>query len=85
MKMSNDDFEELKSLVNKHYSPEAMEKAIKAHDKLGHTMKRARWDTLWWCFNQEGQAVKTATFDRWYKYMNDDHIDTALRTITSTN
>ena len=39
--------------------------------------KRMRWDMLW----SVGREKRQAWFDAVYQYLNDDHIDTALRKI----
>ena len=43
----------------------------------GFSFKRARWDALW----RTPAAERQALFDEMYTYMDDTHIDTALRHI----
>ena len=73
MKMTMKDFIEMK---------EACEKVIKdnpgiqeEYRKQGLSNMRFRWDVLW---------VSTFQTSSVYHYLNDDHIDTALRMITKT-
>ena len=63
--------EQLRRLVTPQDTPEARKAAI----EQGHSDMRYRWDCLW-----------TSKQSRWvcdnlYPYINDDHIDTALRRI----
>lgn len=49
----------------------------------GHTAKRWRWDLLWRA-KRVGYLPNRFIEDQLYSYINDDHIDTALRRITGT-
>ena len=71
MKITPADFETMKSRVAPWDTPETRAK----YEAAGFTSKRHRWDllryaglTLWMC-------------DVLYVYLNDSHIDTALRAI----
>jgi hypothetical protein len=70
MKMSAIDFGELKKAVLEvlDENPD-MEKE---YAKLGLSPKRYRWDALW---------LSGVEVTKYYDYLNDDHIDTALRKI----
>ena len=71
MKIKPEHLEHLRQLVTPHDTPEARKLAI----EQGHNNMRYRWDCLW--------AAKQSRWvcDNLYPYINDDHIDTALRRI----
>lgn len=47
------------------------------------TAKRWRWDLLWWAKRHQLLPDDFVT-DTLYRYVDDSHIDTALRKITAT-
>jgi hypothetical protein len=71
--MKSDHFEELKTAIETviHNNPDM----YKSYIERGLSNMRYRWDLLW-----------ASKFDvgKWYYYLNDTHIDTALRKITNT-
>lgn len=53
----------------------------KYHEKFPtHSEMRWRWD-MYWLARKEGSLCKNFIADVLYSYMNDDHIDSALRKI----
>lgn len=68
MKMTSEDYEELKLAIidTLNENPNMREE----YEKMGLTPMRYRWDLLW----LSGYKVTQL-----YHYLNDDHIDTALR------
>jgi hypothetical protein len=70
MKMTSEDYEELKlELIDTLNENPNMRGE---YEKLGLSPMRYRWDLLWL------SGVKVT---KYYHYLNDDHIDTALRRI----
>lgn len=72
MKMRDSDFSRLKRLIDGVISANPNMK--REYMELGLTSKRYRWDLLWL---SRFEVVEL------YDYLNDDHIDTALRKIVS--
>ena len=75
MKMKIEHFEHLKTECNKVLSE--YPNAINDYKKAGLSAKRFRWD-IW-----RAAGLLGFTCDTLYKYLNDVHIDTALRNIVS--
>jgi len=79
MKMKTEHFNQLAEMIeenNKKYDL-IIEDWIE-HMKINNwSEKRMRWDMLWSVARDKRQAW----FDCVYQYINDDHIDTALRKI----
>lgn len=77
MKMRHDDFEQLRSGIKAVMDdyPESRGNYIKA----GRTDRRWRWDLFHAACDRK--LVNSYSL---YCYLNDDHIDTALRSITDT-
>jgi len=75
MKMTKEDYEKLKSSINSLFSITSLEDSKRLYIIKGYSMERFRWDCL-----------HHSDFDtnRLYNYLNDKHIDTALRRITRT-
>lgn len=71
MKMTQQHFATLKASIE----PLDTQEKRKAYQDAGMSAKRYRWDLLW--------ATLQTRFvcDELYQYLNDDHIDTALRSI----
>lgn len=76
MKMKPEHYKHLETEIKKVM--EAYPNLKNAYEKDGLSGKRFRWDILY--------AAKLSTWisDNLYSYLNDDHIDTALKKITST-
>ena len=55
----------------------------RAYRDAGLSDKRFMWDWLWASYI-EGERATTWICDNLYSYLNDDHIDTALRHIFKT-
>jgi hypothetical protein len=68
MKMTSTDYEELKLEIIDTLNENPNMRA--EYEKLGLTNKRYRWDLLW---------LSGVDVTKYYHYLNDDHIDTALR------
>ena len=80
MKMQKDHYLHLKVMIKTAVleAGKPVEEFAKAYQAAGHTAKRFRWDWLY--------AVPMVNRQEWfdrgiYAYLNDDHIDTALRSI----
>lgn len=73
MKISPQDYQELKSLLAPLFPKLAAHREILKQDKRVKDLeKRLRWDWFW--------AAKCGNWaNKVYKYANDEHIDTALR------
>ena len=77
MKMVDKDYLRLRGMV---MPAMAQIPSLEEYKDAGMTEQRHRWDALW-------QANRSCTkgligwFQNAYKYLNDDHIDTALRKI----
>lgn len=77
MKMIPEHLELLKEAI--HRTLDARPGVIEEYKRVGLSDMRLRWDMLW-----ATKTVGVMPRDRWttdvlYKYLNDDHIDTALR------
>lgn len=71
MRMLPEHFEEIKVAVSALDTPAMRDRYLKAHQ----SDMRYRWDLLW-------QSKQTRfVSETLYQYLNDDHIDTALRKI----
>lgn len=81
MKIEPTDLESLAAMVKPSDTPAIRAQYIAGDfpraDRVKDLNKRFRWDLLW----MGDGATRRAWFDRVYKYANDDHIDTALRSI----
>lgn len=84
MKMRPSDYEELKAeieaVINFH-KVEGLRKykeKLKADVRIKDLDKRLRWDLLWAVPN----TPRTVLMDRLYAYLDDTHIDTALKIIS---
>lgn len=64
-------------------SQQGMETLEEYTEQHGLTAKRWRWDLLWRA-KRVGFLPERFIEDQLYSYVNDDHIDTALRRITGT-
>lgn len=77
MKMTDSDYNELRSDI---FSIKGL-LTLSDAKKLGWSETRYRW-CLYHMVNSRANGLK---WRRLYDYLNDDHIDTALRKITGTN
>lgn len=73
MKIKPDDLLTLKSAIDE--ALKTFPHTLYDYLKAGNSAKRYRWDVLWYAKQTEFVC------NTLYKYMNDDHIDTALREI----
>lgn len=79
MKMTKEHYEHLKFAIDA--LPPHVKQAIRENaandNRVKDLNKRVRWDYLWAC------ELSTWISDNCYSYMNDDHIDTALKAIVA--
>lgn len=75
MKMLPEDFVELKKEIDEVLKNRPTMR--EDYKKEGLSAMRFRWD----CVYLIPKAVRTPWFDRIYTYLNDEHVDTALRQI----
>lgn len=73
MKMTQEHFDALEDAI--HRALETFPETLDAYLKAGQSAKRYRWDVLWHA-KQTEFVCRTL-----YQYLNDEHIDTALRKI----
>lgn len=79
MKIKPDDFEKLKAAAAPYDTPELRNE----YKRAGLSAKRYRWDCFYRSKVKIGDGVGMKGDINLYAYMNDDHIDTALRSIIS--
>lgn len=79
MKMKKEHYKVLEAAI----APKMHEYPKHAYIKGGHSAKRYRWDLLYISGLRIGDGVGMDGLPL-YAYLNDDHIDTALRQITGT-
>jgi len=78
MKMTPADYAALETMIRGKYSPESIEESRKEYAGWGLTPRRFRFDVLF----SIPYPARQSWFDRGiYTYLNDDHIDTALKKI----
>jgi hypothetical protein len=80
MKIREEHYQQLKSLIEERLDQlKATRSEVKEFYESDPTLsdKRFRWDLLW-AINKE---QRTPLFDEFYQYMDDTHIDTALKNI----
>lgn len=75
MKMKQKDFERLEKCIN--HAMCRYPWGYKAYRDMGLSEERWRWDLVW-------EFCKSGLYPV-MDYLNDDHIDTALRKITATS
>lgn len=81
MKITPDHFRTLShAICRAQQGAETLDEYVNQH---GLTAKRWRWDLLWRA-KRVGYLPERFVEDNLYNYVNDDHIDTALRRITAT-
>lgn len=80
MKIQPDHYRTLSAAI--YRSQQGME-TLEEYKQHGLTTKRWRWDLLWRA-KRVGFLPERFIEDQLYSYVNDDHIDTALRRITGT-
>jgi hypothetical protein len=79
MKIGKADYEALDRMIRQvalRSSP-CLAEVFASYRERGLTPKRARWDQLWRALPADRQAF----FDRVYRYADDRHVDTALRSV----
>jgi hypothetical protein len=79
MKMKTADFEALRAMVELHAPSKFARAKADEYRERGLTPKRYRWD-MFWSIPQDRRQDWFADFQI-YNYLNDDHIDTALRVL----
>lgn len=79
MKMAKTDFDRLKKAIEDANETQmfTLTEFKENYKAAGLTEKRYRWD-MWYCIPQAERVQMMRDF---YEYLNDDHIDTALRKI----
>lgn len=84
MKVLPNDLATLKALVTPFDTPEIRAKYVAGDfpraDKVKDLNKRFRWDLLW----MADGVRRREWIGRVYQYANDEHIDTALRSLIPT-
>lgn len=81
MKMKSEHYDLLDEKIT-HYLKGHPSVTVEDHIRRGWTARRWRWDVMWASITTHGQSDKLMFF--LYGYLNDSHIDTALRKITKT-
>ncbi|NMZ63393.1 hypothetical protein HBN99_03535 [Pseudomonas oryzihabitans] len=77
MKMKTEHFESLRRLIER-FQKEDLEQGRKHYQEKGLTARRYRFDVLY----SIPRGDRQAWFDQGvYDYLNDDHIDTALKAL----
>lgn len=76
MKMTAAHFDQLTTMIRDH-APANINDHLEQARTLELSEKRIRWDLLW----DVPYSKRENWFDAVYKYLNDDHIDTALKSI----
>jgi len=81
MKMTQQHYDQLSAAINcaKDSAPYSLEQ----YREKGLSDERYRWDLLWTA-QMDGVSGNSWVCKNLYPYLNDDHIDTALRQITAT-
>lgn len=79
MKIKPEDYEKIKSAVQ--HVLDKRPDAMQAYIDSGKTAMRFRWDVLYASGLKIGDGIGMQGDVNVYAYANDDHIDTALRTI----
>jgi hypothetical protein len=81
MKMRQSDLHILQSAIRVHDTPERRARYLagdfKGAERTKDINKRYRWDLCWLV------RLEPEDWTRLYAYLNDDHIDTALRSIVA--
>ena len=83
MKISPEDFQTLQTLIKKHVTKEMLaqhREGLKQRKDCKDREMRLRWDALWYSEKKDREAFRD-WFDHAYTYLNDDHINTALKQI----
>lgn len=80
MKIKPEHYEVLREAITATASHPAAQGCEKRYQELGRTPMRLRWDLLYASKLKIGDGVGMDGLPL-YAYMNDDHIDTALRNI----
>jgi hypothetical protein len=79
MKMTENDFNQLKEIIIENDNIHGLKTSdwVEQAKISGWSDKRMRWDMVW----SVGREKRQTWFDKVYQYLDDDHIDTALRKI----
>lgn len=80
MKMTDEDYNELLAMCRDAHKDADLSLERRHYTASGLSEMRFRWDVLWGVPAEK----RTPWFDRVYKYLNDDHIDTALKRVITT-
>ena len=75
MKMTKEHYAEICEALDKLNEEYSLKDAEAKYMEAGLTPKRFRWDAMYAISRKAGPV----RFDPLYEYLNDDHIDTALR------
>lgn len=83
MKIAPEHFQTLQSVLAQADKPEFRQQYLDGNfpnaDKCRDLDKRYRHDLLYWCQYRAGLLPEYWLAETLYSYLNDDHIDTALR------
>lgn len=77
MKMTPAHFTQLETMIKSANPDLNMTDHLESLRTIGFSEKRIRWDILF----DVPYANRVTWFDEVYKYLNDDHIDTALKAV----
>ena len=77
MKMTKEHFDHMEKTITERHNELKTSKPVQYAEYInsGHSSKRMRWDMLY------GAGLTRFVCDTLYTYLDDDHIDTALRNI----
>lgn len=80
MKMKDADYDRLRKRIESWLKAKGvlLDELKERYKTAGYSMKRMRWDLVY------GSDQMRFVVDELYKYLDDEHIDTALRKITKT-
>jgi hypothetical protein len=76
MKMTATHFNQLETMIREHLPSDPIS-YVEELRTLELSEKRIRWDILW----DVPYSKRENWFDAVYQYLNDDHIDTALKAV----
>ena len=75
MKMTATHFDQLKAMICNHQ--DHIDDYVEACRTMELSERRIRWDLLW----NVPHSSRVVWFDEVYKYLDDTHIDTALKAV----
>ena len=75
MKMTSAHFDQLKNMISEHQ--DRIDDYVESCRTMELSEKRIRWDLLW----NVPHSLRVVWFDAVYQYLDDTHIDTALKAV----